>query len=185
MERVPISNWCEARMQYALTRKNNLFDFGRYASVPNIGWGLGLRHEADLLCLSNNDVFHEVEIKVSMSDLKHDKDKIHNHYSKFIKYLWFAIPETLSIEKALEEIPEYSGLVQVKIYYSEHLYYQKYSKQKYLTKIIRKPGRSRPKMKLYEKPSQHIIEKFLRLGVLRMWTDTQRFNDFDKKVVLR
>lgn len=177
MERVPINTWCEARMQYALTRKNNLFDFGRYASVPNIGWGLGLEHEADLLCLSNNDMFHEVEIKVSMSDLKHDKDKVHNHYSKFIKYLWFAIPETLSIEKALEEIPSYSGLIQVRSYYSET-----YSKQKYSTKIIRKPSK---KKKLYEKPPQHIVEKFLRLGVLRMWTDTQRFNEFDKKVVLR
>jgi len=184
MNRIPIQRWTESRMQYALTRKNNLFDFGRYAVVPNIGWGLGLNHEPDLLCLSKTGIFHEVEIKVTMADLKTDKDKWHNHYARFVKHLWFAIPDILDIDKVLNEIPDYAGLVQVSTYYNEYPYNQKYSRQKYLTHIIRKP---RPKLRkgVFTDPKQDTIIKFLRLGVLRMWTDTHRFKHFDRQVILK
>jgi hypothetical protein len=179
MSRVPMNEWCESRMQYALTRQNNLFDFGRYAIVPNVSHGLGLEHEPDLLCLSKNGVFHEVEIKVTMSDLKADNKKGHKHYSKFIKHLWFAIPDTLSIEQSLESIPDYAGLVVISTYYSEAYY-----RQRYHTKVIRKP---RPKLRkgLFTDPTQETIIKFLRLGVLRMWTDTKRFSEFGKQVIMR
>jgi hypothetical protein len=177
MNRVSIQKWCESRMQYAFTRKDNLFDFGRYAVVPNVGWGLGLKHEADLLCLSKAMIFHEVEIKVTLSDLKADKKKWHNHNSKFIKYLWFAVPDILSIDQSLEHIPDYAGLVRVSTYYSDI-----FLKQRYRTEIIRKP---KLRKGLFVKPSQEIIIKFLRLGVLRMWTDTKRFEGFNKQVILR
>jgi hypothetical protein len=186
-KRTSIKEWCESRMQYALTRRNNLFDFGKYAIVPNVGWGLGLNHESDLLCLSKKGVFHEVEIKVTMSDLKADTKKCHNHYSKFIKHLWFAIPDTLSIEQSLEFIPDYSGLVVVSAYYVEKdngIKVKYINKQKYSTKIIRKP---RPGLRkgFFDAPKQETIIKFLRLGVLRMWTDTKRFSEFDKQVIMR
>lgn len=156
--------WCEGRMQYALTRHHNLFSFRRYAVVPNVSWGLGLDHEADLVCLSLSNVFHEIEIKVSLADLRADKNKRSGHYCRFIRHLWFAIPETeIDTDIALGEIPEYSGLVVVRTWPCMD------KTIGYGTKIIRRP---RPKRRPgeFKDPEQRTIIKFLRLGVLRMWT---------------
>ena len=163
--------YTEDLMQYALTRGGNLFDYGRYAVVPNVSWGLGLNHEADLLCLSRNDVFNEIEIKVSKSDLKKDKEKKWGHYSRFIRHLWFAVPETIDVDFALEHIPEYAGLVYVESYKGVR------SSIRFKTRIIRKP-RPRRRPGIFQKPETKTIIKFLRLGVLRMWTDTHRFNEY-------
>ena len=67
---------------------------------------------------------------------------------------------------------------------NEHPFDQQYSRQKYSTRIIRKP---RPKLRkgLFTDPKQDTIIKFLRLGVLRMWTDTHRFKHFDQQVILK
>lgn len=77
--------------------------------VPNVSWGLNLNHEVDLLILTNSGYAWEVEIKVSLSDLKRDKLKLHGHYSDKIKRLYFAIPEYLE-KQALPYIPERAGL---------------------------------------------------------------------------
>ena len=168
--------WSEERMQYALTTAGSLFDFGRYSVVPNVSWGLGLTHEADLLCLSKSGVFHEVEIKVTMSDLKNDKKKKHGHYSRFIKHLWFAIPETIFDPIVFPTIPEHAGLVVVtcgELYSGKGLCYR--------SEVKRRPRpKKNPNYVVCEKPSDKRIIQFLRLGVLRMWTDTKRFEHFKK-----
>jgi len=79
--------------------------------VPNVSWGLFL-HECDLLVCTKAGYLHEIEIKISLSDLKADKKKAHQHLSKKIKCLYFAIPENL--EPHIEHIPERAGILLVR-----------------------------------------------------------------------
>jgi hypothetical protein len=51
------------------------FGIRRHLIVPNVSWGLGLRHECDLLIVRESGFAAEVEIKVSKSDLKKDVEK--------------------------------------------------------------------------------------------------------------
>ena len=77
--------------------------------VPNVYWGLGLRYEVDLLVLTQSKYAYEIEIKTSISDLKADLKKRHQHDSNKFKRLYFAMPLELKL-KALELIPERAGL---------------------------------------------------------------------------
>lgn len=90
----------------------NYFDYRANLIVPNVYWGMGLNHEADLLILSKAGYATEVEIKVSRADLKRDADKAHAHEGAIIKALWFAVPMAL-VDFALEHIPEESGLLMI------------------------------------------------------------------------
>jgi len=81
--------------------------------VPNVSWGLGLRHECDLLILDKLGRLSEVEIKISKSDLKADFRKGHNHISPIIGRLIYAVPDEL-VDFAKTVIPEKSGLITVK-----------------------------------------------------------------------
>lgn len=77
--------------------------------VPNISWGLWI-HECDLLIIRPSGHAIEVEIKRSKSDLKADFNKKHQHKSKRIKQLYYAIPEELRVS-CEELIPENAGLI--------------------------------------------------------------------------
>jgi len=90
----------------------NYFNYRVNLIVPNVYWGMGLNHEADLLILSKAGYATEVEIKVSRADLKRDADKAHGHEGAIIKALWFAVPMVLT-DFALAHIPEESGLLMV------------------------------------------------------------------------
>lgn len=89
--------------------------------VPNVSWGM-FSHECDLIRLTPAGYCSEIEIKVSLSDLKKDKEKKHNHFDggrygynpNKIKYLYFAIPEYL--EQHIEHIPERAGILVVREY---------------------------------------------------------------------
>lgn len=91
---------------------SNFFDYRVNLIVPNVYWGF-LAYECDLLVVSKAGYTKEIEIKVSKADLKKDKEKWHNHNSKKIKQLFFAIPEKLGIDFALEHIPNKAGLIVV------------------------------------------------------------------------
>lgn len=156
-----IINWTERKMQFALTSRNQLFDFTRYSVVPNVSWGL-LNYEVDLLCLSKSGVFHEVEIKISKRDMVADNRKRWNHKDPKIGRLWFAYPMYL-VKSILELVPEWAGIVGVEVYLIR-------GKFIYNTKILKRP---RPKKRVFEtrKPDEQEIISFLRLGVIRMWSD--------------
>lgn len=79
--------------------------------VPNVAWGLFL-HECDLLVCTPAGYLHEVEIKISKADLIADKKKGHQHLSKKIKALWFAMPA--EIEPHIEHVPVRAGIYLVK-----------------------------------------------------------------------
>ena len=68
-------------VQYALTcSKLSPFYIRSHIVVPNVSYGLGFNHELDLLSISTPaHIGTEIEIKVSVSDLKRDAKKKHPH----------------------------------------------------------------------------------------------------------
>jgi hypothetical protein len=151
----------EQSMQHALTGARNLFAWSRYAVVPNVSYGLLIRGEADLICASKAGIFHEVEIKVSRSDLKADQKKRYAHEDPRVAYTWFAVPQELESD-ALELLPERYGLVVV------HEDCQHPDTAPLRTKIVRMPQKN---PKYTRKPTDADMIKLLRLGVMRMWTN--------------
>ena len=82
-------------------------DLRRNLLVPNVSWGM-FAHECDLVVLTKAGRIWEIEIKVTVSDLKKDKLKYHGHHDAKISRLYFAIPDYL--EKYIEHIPERAGI---------------------------------------------------------------------------
>lgn len=93
-------------IELAMMRK---LDFRVNLMVTNVSWGVPGLHECDLLVLSGSNYATEIEIKISKADIKQDKEKWHNHNSKWIARLYFAVPEELK-DFALKHIPERAGL---------------------------------------------------------------------------
>lgn len=89
------------------------FNVRRNIIVPNVYWGLGFYHELDMLVCYPSGYCTEVEIKVSKTDILADKKKKHGHNDERIRYLYFAVPESLK-EYALEHIPKNAGLLILK-----------------------------------------------------------------------
>ena len=139
------------------------FKFTSNLIVPNISWGLNL-HECDLLILSGSGYATEVEIKISKSDLKHDKEKLHEHISNRIKKFYFAIPEAIiPIEFALEHIPERAGLIIVN------------SKGRCVIKRECIPTKNPQKFSEIDRL------KMARLGALRIWNLKEKIIKLRKK----
>ena len=104
-----MGKWLACEIEEAVFR---YFDPRRNIIVPNVWCGLGFGHEIDVLVCSKNKYCTEVEIKVSLSDLKADIKKPHGHYDERLRRLYFAVPKIL--EKAsLELIPDRAGLLVV------------------------------------------------------------------------
>lgn len=120
--------------------------------VPNVFWGLGFGYELDLMIVTQSHYGWEVEIKVSLSDLKNEKKKkFYAHCSNKIRRLYFAVPDYLQ-EKAISLIPEKAGLLIV-------------DKDLKVTAI--KP----PKInKSAQKLSQEDINKLYELAAMRIWS---------------
>lgn len=87
----------------------SLLDYRRYIMVPNVSWGFGLRHEADLLAMDPQGRITEIEIKVSKSDLLADFKKPHQHESPYISRLVYAMPESMIGMDAV--IPKQYGII--------------------------------------------------------------------------
>lgn len=81
--------------------------------VPNVSWGLGLHHEADLVAVSSAGYAKEIEIKVTRQDLKADLKKRHDHPDRGVfKQLFFAVPAFL-VEDAKTWAPAKAGIIGV------------------------------------------------------------------------
>ncbi len=141
----------------------NHFNYVRYLIVPNVSFGLRLNnrtlHECDLLILTGSSHVWEIEIKISMSDLKADKKKYHKHYNPDIRRLYFAIPDFLLDDLDYTDIPDRAGIIIVD--------------NNYKCRIIRKPVNQKG-YKLSEK------EKFklAHLGAMRIWKLKSRVKDY-------
>jgi hypothetical protein len=91
------------------------FPYRQFLVGTRLSWGMGPGfHECDVLAMTSRGYLHEVEIKVSISDLRRDHGKRHHHadYAGRIKYLWFAVP-SLILDQALPEIPADAGILAV------------------------------------------------------------------------
>jgi hypothetical protein len=139
-----------------------LIGWREHSIVPNVFWGLNLRHEADLLVLDKAGRFTEIEIKVTLSDLKADFKKRHGHYSKIIGRLIYAVPDKL-VEYAKEHIPKESGLISVRW-------------NQYIGKFVATWVYTCKHQKGTEKPDAKKIQKFLELGCMRIWSLKQVLN---------
>lgn len=121
-----------------------------FCIVPNVSWGLGLRHECDLLCLDDQERFTEIELKVDKYDLRNDFKKSHGHKSRMISRLVYAVPDYLE-EEALRIVPKECGII-----VADH---------KYLTARWLRVSRHNK-----NRPTEKDIKKFYRLGLIRLWT---------------
>ena len=122
--------------------------------VPNVSWGLGFRHELDLLVYTGSGKAWEVEIKVSKQDLLRDALKAHQHRSEFIHRLYFAVPETL--QDLIQEIPERAGFIVCRA--------RPYGRPQ--VNVVR-PARLNPGVKPW--PDSR-VRKLLELASMRVWT---------------
>jgi hypothetical protein len=145
----------ETDIQRELTRPGRMFYYRKFLVVPNASWGVGL-HECDLLALTASGEAHEIEIKVSVGDLKRDSEKRHHHESKRIKCLWFAAPACMR-EALLEHVPERAGIIIV------HDQSRGYSG---VLEIVRKPQR-RADARAFTFEERYDLA---RLGTIRYWS---------------
>lgn len=89
--------------------------FGIQRMIKDNGWKdreFDILHECDILDLTPSGYATEYEIKISRSDFLAEKKKKHSHDSKFIKRLFYAVPEQMK-GWALERLPNGAGLCYV------------------------------------------------------------------------
>ncbi len=147
----------EKEVLYALTysQRRSPFYIRSHFVVPHVSWGLGFKHELDLLSISNSGYGVEVEIKVSKSDLKRDLEKKHGHYDPRIRQLYFAGPEEL-YDAFLEYVPEHAGIITI-------------SRGEYGVNPICDIRRNAKINKEAVKFTEKEINQLLRLGNMRYW----------------
>jgi hypothetical protein len=86
------------------------FDFTQKLILPRISFGAGI-HECDILVMSKSGYATEIEIKISVADLKKDLNKKHTHNSDKIKYFYYAIPKEMYDYNLLNFMKDCSGLL--------------------------------------------------------------------------
>lgn len=141
------------------------YDFRRNFIIPNVSFGLWFSHEIDLLVVSEARYAIEIEIKISLSDLRAEKKKYHNHESQKIRQFFFAVPEKLQ-DRALGLIPERAGLFVIRT--------QKYGDNE---AVIVKQAKINPSRKLND-------EEYLKLGKLaamRIWSLKKRMYELQRE----
>ncbi len=120
-------------------------------------WKNIVNHECDMLIVSKNHYLTEVEIKISLSDLKADFKKEHQHKDENLKNFYYAFPEEMK-EKAIELIPEEVGILIAVKKNGDGIPYRK-------IECYRKP-----KINKEAKPINDIVlSRIYRLGYLRYW----------------
>lgn len=121
-------------------------------------WKNIVNHECDMLIVSKNQYLTEVEIKISLSDLRADFKKEHQHKDENIKNFYYAFPEEMK-DKAIKLIPEKAGiLIAVKKHLNSGYEYRD-------IECYRKP-----KINKEAKPINDIVlSRIYRLGYLRYW----------------
>mgnify|MGYP001600766061 CR=1 FL=1 len=92
----------------------------RWAVCPNASWGVGWPCEADILAVSKSGRVHEVEVKISASDLKADlkKGKFQRFGDDLRTYaasFWYAVPAELEGKAEAIAKPRGLGLIVVDI----------------------------------------------------------------------
>jgi hypothetical protein len=142
-----------------------LINYRIHTIVPNVSWGLGLKHECDMLILDNKGRFTEVEIKTSVSDLKADFKKKHNHVSEIISRLIYAMPIELYNSHG-NLIPKNCGIISVR---DTPIGYR----ARWERIVKHNPDKKRPDDKT--------VKKFFQLGCMRIWSLKEKYYKCQKK----
>lgn len=137
-----------------------LLNYRLYTIVPNVSYGLGLNHECDLLALDKKDRFTEVEIKISVGDLRADFKKGHGHKSEYISRLVYALPIEL-IEKHGDLIPKEHGIIAIEVLPVRNGYTIPRVKASWYRIVKCAPDK---------KVSEKVIKRFMMLGCMRIWS---------------
>ncbi len=133
--------------------------------VPNLFWGM-FDYELDLCVLTKTGYATEVENKSCRADLIKDKEKLHGHYNKMIKYLYFALPYHLL--KDIEHVPENAGILIVR-------YQEAWETYNFQRKAFFSCTRFRePKMNHNRQWTDKERLKLFRLAAMRTWTLKQQ-----------
>lgn len=144
------------------------FDVRQNLIVPNVKWGMYIDraplHECDLLICTGSNYLWGVEIKVSISDLKADKNKRHGHFHNAIKRLYFAYPETL--KDAEKHVPERAGIITVARTKAGGIH----------TNLLRKPKNNMQSRSMTDKEKFHLAH----LGAMRIWNLKKRIMKAEK-----
>jgi len=143
---------------------SDIFHFRRYLIVSNVSWGL-LPWEADMLVMTAAGYISEVEIKISIADLKRDRSKAkwrgYDDYHRRLKARWFAMPLSVWAHKDAEScIPEGAGIIVC----------TKPAPWTFGTKIERHPANN-PDATPLTVPEQF---QLARLGTMRHWARLSR-----------
>jgi len=123
--------------------------------VPNVSYGLCFNHELDLCVLTKSGYIHEIEIKISKSDLIRDAEKWHQHKDPRIRCLWFAGPYDMK-EDFENYVPDGAGIILI----SDN------PKKKTQTAKIHRKAKPKKAKKITEAENL----KLLQLMILRYWT---------------
>jgi len=152
-----------------------LLNFRKYLIVPNVSWGW-LNYEADMIAVDCKTRYcTEIEIKISLSDLKADFKKRHNHDNKKVSRLIYAMPESL-LEKGLPLIPNSCGVISVKYVELPDSKYGKSNGGYWKAEHVRIAKRRKGVLPVSEKD----VNDLGRLGCMRIWTLKQHNNNRKK-----
>lgn len=141
--------------------------------VPNVSWGF-LNHEADLLVMSKSGYLTEIEIKRSLSDLKADFKKKHDHSDERIKTFYYCVPLSL-LQNTIDLCVGHDRWVNGIITYTED------AKCKINRVDLHKLGVNYPTSKYPRKLFLEEQFQIARLGSMRVWGMQKKFVELKSK----
>lgn len=148
------------------------FDYRRNLIIPNVSFGLSLNYEADLIIVTKDKYLYEVEIKISIADLKKDilKKKFSTNGQYKIKKFYYLIPESLLKyrDEILNLIRPEAGLMSAK--------YNNY-KNRFEINLINMATINKKAEKISDKEYLHLCH----LAAMRIWTLKEHLNNLNSK----
>jgi hypothetical protein len=147
------------------------FDYRRNLIVPNVSYGMGIGYEADLVIVSKSHYATEIEIKISIYDLRNDlkKRKFHpylNWLNRFRQFYYLIPEEMLKYQdEILNIILPSAGLMVRKHRVVEDRYTGKISLEYYI-ETVRAAKINTKAMKLSDIEYLHLCH----LAAMRIWT---------------
>jgi len=152
----------------------DMWGYRKTLIVPNISWGMGI-HECDLLILTGSGWATEVEIKISVSDLKKDATKRHAHQNNKIRDLYFAIPDKLIPYIAL--IPQNAGIILISTY--TYNIAPKRVETRFKGEIVKHPVSNENAVKWDDKERMNLG----RLGCMRIWSLKKKLIEIKRSII--
>lgn len=140
--------------------------------TTNISGTIGIvNHECDLLMVSKSNYLTEIEIKVSLADLKKDFKKWHGHKDERIKYQYYALTEELYEHKDL--IPENFGIIMVKKKTRMNTFMKKIPLEETFYSVLEVRKIQNPEFKGFKLNDKQLLNLY-RLHGYRYWTGKLR-----------